>query len=117
MSTITFPTTVDAVLDAAAMLIETRGLHKRNYCGPDNKNGPVCALGAVTAAATGKPDPGLRIAGCRVARDARTYLTDEFERLGLGKVYQWNDEPERTAEQVAEALRAAAEQYRRDGAR
>lgn len=88
-----------ALLDAADY-IEAHGLHKGSYreMGALERMPRVCAIGAIVMATD---DGGARSsAGIRLA-----------EFIGLSKdhgIPDWNDAPERTADEVIAALRGAA---------
>lgn len=82
-----------ALLEAAD-LIELHGHCKRTR----TLNGAFCVLGAITMAATGDPwKISTGIAAC-----------DRFARFLGRSPAPWNNQPERTAKEVIEALRSAA---------
>lgn len=101
-----------AILDRAADVIERNGLHKGSFCamGPDLpkllSNRACCARGAINFAANGENPQQTSDAG-ELAHDALC------RHLGISgnvdqSVADWNDAPDRTAEQVIAALRGAA---------
>lgn len=102
---------IKAVLEGAAGYVERYGLHKgwlRQTDGRGNyiEDGPVCANGAIGLAVTGDI---IQVGS--LAFEAADVLA---AHLGLEggdgwrAVAIWNDAPERTAEDVITALRAAA---------
>lgn len=100
------------ILDKAADLIDERGLAKGWYCGP---GGTLCARGAIYAAAGYEPEPDGSdhdwIAG--LLRHDEVMRAEVLIDQVIGYVVsQWNDAPERTAAEVATALRGAAEAAR-----
>ena len=107
--------TISDVLSRAADAIQERGHCKGNFV---DAAGNLCVAGALYLAA------GLPVVGIAKPRDgwdaAKSYAdADEaaaaFRRYVGSSVYTWNDQPERTKEEVVAALRAAAEQHRQQG--
>ena len=91
-ATATTERTVAEVLNAAADLIEKRGWCQHLAFDPDGRH---CALGAIWAQRC--PGPLEREAVAAVRR-----------ATGSPFVGEWNDAPQRTKEEVVEALRKAA---------
>jgi hypothetical protein len=110
-------------LRAVADLIEANGLTKNKFYdasgdGADPKDCPVCSLGGINVTVWGHPegsdvvywelsDEEFEIRGGRYTA-ARAALV---AHLGI-KTYgipRWNDEPERSREEVVSAFRAAAD--------
>lgn len=97
----------------AARIVRRNGLHQRQYVdGDQHDTGTpydrcrVCTLGAVNLAVTGSPSPDhFREDLCAVNRHLYAYA---FTVLGEVLVPVWNDQPGRTAWQVALFLRRAA---------
>lgn len=86
-----------AIRRRAATLIEDKGWWQGRATGP---GGQICCMTAVYWAAnelTGRP---TLIGG------GRTVLDEMARRLGVSNISIWNDAPDRTVEQVLEALRA-----------
>lgn len=101
-------TDAQKVLLDAADLVEKRGLAK--YTQQDDL-GRVCLHGAISIAATGET---FRVTPAYQAASAAMYRY--LQSTGQGKYLQgkmhcaeWNNRPERTQEEVAAALRGAAE--------
>lgn len=83
------------VLEAAAEYIEQYGWHQGGASGPD---GSVCALGAI--------DKCGQASGNNFIEDASLLYEIIFpEFTGIGN---WNDQPERTEQEVLDALQKAA---------
>lgn len=89
--------------ERAAREIETRGHHKGDY--GDDRFRPntcrVCLIGALNAASAGSP----------FAREVYYDLSALLEVLGYPYDFlaaEWNDAPERTADEVIAVLREAA---------
>lgn len=107
-----------AILDRAAEIIERNGLHKgamfdRAESAPPEEC-PVCPWGALAIAVVGTPS-------LRTNTDVRAvkpYANVLAAFLGLPgtdsswSVPDWNDAPERTADEVIAALKAAAQAER-----
>ncbi|WP_329390068.1 DUF6197 family protein [Streptomyces sp. NBC_01716] len=93
----------------AAQILRDQGHTKGAYVDPD---GRVCALGALSTAATGNPippetiTPGILAAmGILAARiDSNIVDEDDLERIA-----DWNDRRSTTAKNVIAAFQAAAE--------
>ncbi|TFI30091.1 hypothetical protein [Streptomyces sp. 4R-3d] len=93
----------------AAQIIRKQGHAKGSYTNP---RGCVCALGALSTAATGNPTPAetidpdlLDAMGVLSARiDSDVVDEDDLERIA-----DWNDRDSTTATDVIAALEAAAE--------
>lgn len=100
-STLTPPSPAQ-LLRAAAAVIVTRGLAQGNECPPD---GPICGFDAlkITAAALVPHDP----------RSARRLLilalTHVTRYLRITNIPSWNDQPGRTAAEVADTLHDVAD--------
>jgi hypothetical protein len=113
------------VLNKAADLIEERGWSQgTGWHTALADSVPVCAEGGIWCAT--ETDNNRRdYAALRAAKGAfRAYLTDRFPEhihpnAGCVIGWSWNDDPERTAAEVIEVLRAAAviEQARESEAR
>ncbi|TGB11589.1 hypothetical protein [Streptomyces sp. MZ04] len=128
MTTTTALTVTDVadVLDKAATVIESNGLHKgslyRKQRGKARRRCAVCAQGALNIAATGSPltpseeavDPGHpNVVGWHFAlvisaNQALTYYA------GIEDVPAWSDAPERTASDVVTAFRAVEDALRKE---
>ena len=111
------PRTAAAVLARAAGVIEANGWCQKSYLDlaaacyvPDPRAVPVCAAGAIRIAAGHDPDDcGAPVAALRmfaywltVSGQASAHA-DPVDRIG-----GWNDDPARTATEVAAELRRAA---------
>ena len=83
-------------------VLKERGWHQGQEQGPD---GSVCLLGAVGVACTGNAYMWGR---------ENYHLVSQT--LGLTRVGSWNDDPERTEEDVILALKHAAEAWEADHA-
>jgi len=120
----TTESTPQALLKRAADVIDKRGWHQGGYT---NDTGCVCTLGALRVAAAGVPDDApywdvqsaaLDLPGRFDDPDhdevdrAAVALEDYFGRHNIlgWDVADWNDNPERTKDEVTAALRAAAEE-------
>ena len=91
------------ILRAAADVIETRGLHKGYFYwgGRASDPGAVCMFGAINFAESGEADIG--------ASDELNWSATAAMGYGsLQSVVDWNDAPERTADEVRDALLEAA---------
>jgi len=90
--------TPDPVLLRAAEIVRERG-----FCqGPWRAGGPLCAAGAVSQAAK---DLGF----VRPEMEARLRrFAAALGGVAVRDIHRWNDAPERTAGEVAEALQRAA---------
>lgn len=99
-----------AILDEAANIIERNGWWQHFYHDPGSHlpmiDCAVCARGAINLAAN-------RRAPNRPTKKSNNALSALERYLGISgqspnSVADWNDEPDRTAEQVIAALRGAA---------
>jgi hypothetical protein len=97
--------TVADVLDRAADVIAERGLCKGSFEGPD---GSVCAGGALRVALTGGPTNPLGDDQFGTYMYAVHRMTDVVDDV----VVNWNDAPQRTADDVIAALQEAARRER-----
>lgn len=99
------------LLRKAADEIRRRGWHQGDY-GSDPeaaKNCMVCSRGAINAVATG--DPWVyNIAADKAAKGL--YSTLRHDALGI---VRWNDDPDRTVEEVLEKFEEAARAAEREG--
>ena len=94
------------------VLKEAAQLVRRGHC----KRAPVihvdghkryCAVGAIMVAANGSP--AVTELGFRAAERLAALLFNARPGMAcIGNITAWNDQPERTAEEVAQALEAAA---------
>ena len=91
--------------ERAAEIIRERGLTK-GYGEEDN--GSVCAGGALVRAAA------ERVGNVEFDVDGGKAAVD-MELHGYDMVQRWNDEPERTQEEVIERLEFAAKKLRNEG--
>lgn len=118
------------ILTKAAEVIEERGWYQGGFMPSltdmDPADLPVCVLAAINVAADHDPDEGFGPAGDR--QDAALALAehlglraalDDFEEEGIENVIgnDWNDRPERTAEQVTAALRECAAELSKETTR
>ncbi len=93
---------------AAADIIETRGLFKGGPCaswaeGPYGEWGACCAIGALREANNGTPWEQLPFEGLGLL--PLIDLLGGFDaELDPNIVPDWNDQPERTADEVRDAL-------------
>ncbi|ROO82653.1 hypothetical protein EDD29_0134 [Actinocorallia herbida] len=118
---------IPAILDRAATVIEKNGHHKGDYF--DEKQAGdlviytsecrVCALGAIIVGAGGNPLNGLLGTDSEpAARDAARAFALHLHNVeatasdSIKLVGDWNDAPERTAEDVTTRLRACAASLR-----
>lgn len=117
--------TPEDVLLKAAEVIETAGWHQGYYylepapeCFDDERDrelsatAPVCAMGAIRRAMTGYADVTPFAGEYTLFRQARHLLwqqvkPEESDGLTFG-VPSWNDDPQRTKEDVVLALKRAA---------
>jgi hypothetical protein len=112
------PHTAAAVLMRAAKVIEANGWCQNSFLdlaaacyAADPRDVPVCAAGAIRVAAGHDPDdggaevPAMRVFAYWLAATgaAGAAGADPVERIGF-----WNDDPARTATEVAAELRQAA---------
>lgn len=95
-------TTPRQALQRAAEIIQTRGLHKHSM---GRYGEPRCAAGAL-AEACGDTGSGLTAKGRDLFLEAREALRRSSGLTGL--IADWNDAPERTADDVIKALQQAA---------
>jgi len=105
-----------AILDEAANVIRRNGLHKGAMFTPAGRKKvedcPVCTWGALAIAVCGTPDLPTNGELRKVMPVAQALA----KHLGLGTagddalwtIPDWNDNPDRTAEQVIAALESAA---------
>lgn len=112
----TFPTTVPAVLERAADLIEQRGLCQNGWY--TDRKGGLCARGAIYAAVGVEPQVRTADLGwIHLPRDMQALFDRARKALAAAiespdpsfPIISWNDAPERTAAEVVGGLRAAAE--------
>jgi hypothetical protein len=102
------------VYDDAASLIETRGLAKRAYV---DAQGCLCTLGAINAALGNpftdedSPEPGI---ASEAFHSWITYASHAMESVpdDYDDIPEWNDDPDRTPEEVIAFLRKLAEDLR-----
>ncbi len=96
-------------LRAAARIVRERGLAVAQF---EDARGRVCTAGALRIASWGSVcfSPGSSAAEYLEDREALGAVVD----ISAG-VFEWNDHPDRTAEEVAAAFEAAAD--RLEGAR
>ena len=98
---------VDEVLDAAADYIEVHGHTKLVYGG--RNNGPACASGAIDSVLT----KNNLIYHSDLFTTARQALVDSLGGYdSIVSIPEWNDKPERTKQEVVDAMRHAAEELR-----
>jgi hypothetical protein len=111
------PRTAAAVLARAADVIETNGWCQNGLLdldaachAPDLRQVPVCAAGAIRIAAGHDPDDGS--AGIPAIQVFAYWLacTGHASHRGdpMTQISYWNDDPARTATEVAAELRQAA---------
>ena len=93
---------VDDTLNLAAELVEKRGWTQKTY---ETRDGQVCLMGAVHMALGIEPNVFTDDETFNIYLAARDRLQDI---LDVDSPIEWNDQPERTKEQVVSALRAAA---------
>lgn len=106
------------ILDEAANVIKRNGLHKGDMYAPVGlkpaSQCPVCTYGALAVAIHGTPLLNLN----RELRELKPAADALALHLGFGTeltefaIPGWNDDMERTAEQVITALRGAAQAER-----
>jgi hypothetical protein len=108
------------VLEEAANIIRRNGFHKgsmfRVLAGTRAAECPVCTWGALAIAACGTPELPTN----REVRQVLPVVQALARFLGLGTagedamwtIPDWNDAPDRTAEQVINALESAAQAER-----
>lgn len=113
----TEPTTPQALLERAAVLLDERGWFQGEYIGPD---GCLCALGAIRAAAAEIADVPLRsvydFTDSLFRQELPPELRDSWlqaedallDVLPYRDVPLWNDEDGRTKGEVQALLRRAA---------
>lgn len=104
---------IDEILDATADLYVT-GKYRWIQGRADDFDGGLCMSHAMWFAA-GKPHFGQR--DHEVFVDARRYLEDSMSAYStrgtsIGVIPEWNDDPDRTEEQVVDKLRSLARDYR-----
>ena len=104
------PTVAD-VLDRAADIIQFEGWCQHEYVhrGPDGQPTAYCMKGGIMAAAE-RLDPKCKRffeRGWAAAEAAATYLATDADSIP-----EWNDHPDRTAEDVIDALRGCAKAQR-----
>jgi hypothetical protein len=107
-------------LRAAADIIERNGWHQGNYFLPDDPKPPqecrVCALGAIHVAIHGQPWSPM-FDSEQEDRTLKAFAAaSRFVDGPWGSLVGWNDEPDRTAEEVIAALRGAADSIDPEGA-
>jgi hypothetical protein len=97
----------------AANVIEAQGWTQGYYWDIEQANSGipvhlcrVCAMGALNIAIHGSPDDLAKGTGERVANECFAAVRKE---IGRAMIAAWNDDDERTAEEVISALRRAAE--------
>lgn len=98
--------TAATMLDEAARHIEIYGWQRGRLGG---KGGPCCAIGATTVAWDGLT--------ARTSAAWRMGMTALAETIGTKSLSQWNDAPERTADEVITALLEAAARLRGEGSK
>lgn len=97
-----------AVYREAAEVIRTNGHRKNRFC---DSNLRVCTLGALSIAVTGDPEPPEELDG--LLAEAVADLSPRIDSTIADwdpeeRIADWNDEPERTADEVVDALLLAA---------
>lgn len=100
------------VLERAADAIEVHGLGKGTY---QNKQGNLCAVGALRYAATGETyttraalDPRVTLATRILANRVDVFGSP----LPSNRVFAWNDHKKRTAAEVVDAMKMASKDLR-----
>ena len=110
------PEVLASVLEDAARLIESTSLVKGISATYDRHGCPTgyCATGAVSEVVT---DEKLHASTMEQAVDALAYVAapENVGQTSMDACQAWNDKIERTAAEVAWAMRKAAWQVRRDG--
>jgi hypothetical protein len=113
------PVAVEEVLSVAANVIDDRGWHRGDYVDYDMAvelgidNAPVCAVGAIRVAVGGDP-ADHQVTHPAITAFANWVIVDRDPAEGAGEddpiqvITDWNDASGRTADEVIEALRAAA---------
>ena len=100
------------VLNRAADLIEERGwVRGSKGWGIFRDDSPLCLEGGILAALGVKWDDVdlSEFVECPAYRAVESYLGIDFDPNGdLIEIWQWNDEDQRTANEVIEVLRACA---------
>ena len=135
------PVKASELLDKAAQIVETDGWYQGEFYRPvkyegefeteyqekdeaARKSAPCCQSGAISRAATGfawlsfrerREFPENVIQAGRRAEGFMNEYVQEVLRFGAGSAVSWNDQPERTADEVAAALRGAAGMARAAG--
>jgi hypothetical protein len=103
-----------AILDEAANVIRRNGLQKGSMYAPSGlkpaSQCPVCTYGALAIAVCGTPllDTNRELRQLKAAADALTSFLGFDTAFTEWAVPDWNDKPDRTAEQVIAALEGAA---------
>jgi len=121
------------ILRYAALYLYRHGWHQGDmFADPDQPTPPACAQGAIRMAVCGSPtvaytadtslmvDRAIGEFACWLAWNDPGYL-DEFKQFDLHDddtaldqvAGDWNDEPDRTADEVIAALNAAADSWDR----
>ena len=98
----TRPDEANLLLLRAADLIEERGHAKHAL---EDSRGGLCILGALRMADAGTTD--LTAPRSKGYHKAREKVSD---KIGKGDLASWNNQPERTQQEVIDALRAATAQ-------
>lgn len=110
--------TVADVLDGAAAVIRRNGWHQGAFSafssGRKLAERPVCAMGAINIVTCGRPDQS----GYGEEHTLSSAAYSALERhLGIDhSAGAWNDNPDRTVEEVLAALEGAARAERERGA-
>lgn len=123
------------LMRGGARYIQRYGWHQMSMFASDSGEAfpPACAIGGIRAAVTGNPAPGYASCGespadlrlyervlaefaahllvNNIAVDA--YTADTITDLPRAVIGDWNDEPERTAAEVIQALHDAANEWDR----
>lgn len=108
------------ILDGAADVIERDGWHQGDYGAPGKQDQqpiegqPVCALGAIRVARRLDVRWSAAAAAWFGGIDDHPAVEALAQTTGIkvGGVHKWNDAPERTKQEVLDALRLAAKNER-----
>ncbi|KPI09908.1 hypothetical protein OV450_3399 [Actinobacteria bacterium OV450] len=102
--------TPEQILDEAVHVIERDGWHQGRLTSGNASTGPVCALGAITRAATGnafnytgEADAAANRLGAHIVEACSIEDSSWWQNIPA-----WNDDPARTKEDVILALKQAA---------
>lgn len=103
--------TPEELLLTAADIIARDGWHQGHYCAPDGDptSSAVCAIGALSRAGTGNAIPTSEMAWrTSAARSAAQRRLAKVAGVTPWDIPDWNDAPERSAEDVILAMKQAA---------